>query len=146
MSYRKKEGRYARMIAFWSLWLLVGYGCFHSGGLVDVLNSWLGENNPTFVETFPILGTLRLSTCIALGVWAVIGFVISRILNRPILADTLIETEGEMTKVTWPTWSETWSGSVAVAVMVAVLFVFLFLADLGIAQLMTFVLGGGSAA
>ena len=43
MSYRKDQGRYARMLAFWALTLLVAYGCFHSGGLVNVLDRSMGE-------------------------------------------------------------------------------------------------------
>ncbi|MFK7740587.1 MAG: preprotein translocase subunit SecE [Planctomycetota bacterium] len=145
MSYRKKEGRYARMIAFWSIWLLVGYGCFHGGGLADNLNVWMGDSNQTYIDPFPILGTLKLSTCIALGVWAVVGIAISWVLNRKVIADTLIDTEAEMTKVSWPTWTETWHGTLAVAVMVVVLLIFLVLVDLGLAQVMEMLLVRGEA-
>ena len=145
MSYRKNEGRYARMVAFWALFLLVGYGCFAGNGLEQQLNKWLGDANSTLIDPFPILDTLRVSTCIALGFWLFVGFILSRLLNRPKAADMLIETESEMQKVTWPTWSETWQGTLAVAAMVGVLFVFLFVADLGLAKLMTMLLGGRAA-
>ena len=145
MSYRKNDGRYARMFAFWALFLLVAFGCFHGGGLSDMLNAWMEGSNPTFTDPFPILGTLKMSTCIALGVWLVIGFVMSRILNRPRIADALIDTEAEMQKVTWPSWSETWHGTLAVAAMVLVLFVYLFVVDSGLAQVMLMLLGGGRA-
>lgn len=145
MSYRKDDGRYARMFAFWALFLLVGYGCFHGGGLADNLNFWMGDSNPTFVDPFPLLGTLKASTCVALGVWLVVGFTLRQILNRKRIADALIDTEGEMQKVTWPTWGETWQGTMAVAVMVAVLFVYLFACDLGLASVMQMLLGGGAA-
>ena len=145
MSYRKNDGRYARMFAFWALFLLVAFGCFHGGGLTDLVHGWMGDSDKTYVDPFPILGTLNTSTCIAIAVWLVVGFLISRILNRPRIADALIDTEAEMTKVTWPTWSETWHGTVAVAAMVVVLFIYLFLVDIGLAKAMMMLMGGGQA-
>ena len=68
MSYRKNDGRYARMFSFWALFLLVAFGCFHGGGLSGMLSAWLGDSDQTYVDPFPILGTLKISTCIALGV------------------------------------------------------------------------------
>lgn len=144
MSYRKDQGRYARMIAFWALVLLVAYGCFHGGGLAELLDGWMGASNSTLIDPFPILKTLKVSTLIALAVLAVASFAIHRILNRPKLADTLIDTESEMQKVTWPTWGEAWQGTVAVTVMVFILFVFLTLADFGIIRVMMVLMGGGA--
>jgi len=145
VSYRKNEGRYARMFSFWALFLLVGYGCFHGGGLAGMLGAWLADSDTTYIDPFPILGTLKTSTCIALGVWLVVGFTISRILNQKRLADALIDTEGEMEKVTWPTWSETWQGTLAVAAMVTVMFIYLFAVDLGLSKVMMILMGGGDA-
>lgn len=142
MSYRKDQGRYARMFAFWALVLLVAYGCFHGGGLADVLDRWLGASNTVFVDPFPILKTLKTSTLVAAGVLAVVGFVVYRVLNRPRIADTLIETEAELQKVTWPTWGEAWQGTIAVTAMVVILFVFLTLVDLGLIQVMLMLMGG----
>lgn len=130
------------MVAFWGLVLLVVYGCFHGGGLVTVLDGWLGENNKAYVDPFPLLGSLKTSTLIALAVTLVSGFAFYRILNRPRIADTLIETEAEMAKVTWPTWPETWSGTMAVVGMVLVLFVFLTLVDLALLKVMGSLWGG----
>jgi preprotein translocase SecE subunit len=145
VSYRKNDGRYARMFAFWALFLLVAFGCFHGGGLADMLGGWMEGSDKTFVDPFPILGTLKTSTCIALAVWLVVGFLMSRILNRPRIADALIDTEAEMQKVTWPSWQETWHGTLAVAAMVLILFVYLFVVDFGLAQVMLMLMGGGRA-
>lgn len=130
MSYRKDQGRYARMVAFWALTLLVGYGCFHAGGLVNVLDGLLGENNSTYVEQFPLFGSLRLSTMIAIGVLVACAVFFHRVLNKPRVADALIDTEAEMQKVTWPAWAETWQGTMAVAATVLALFLFLTVVDL----------------
>lgn len=136
MTYRKDQGRYARMVAFWALIILFGYGCFHAGGLVTVLDNTLGDSNETYVQQFPLFGSLKLSTVIALGVLCVCAFLVHRVLNKPRIADALIDTEGEMHKVTWPAWGETWQGTLAVAATVLALFVFLTFVDLFLAQLL----------
>jgi len=145
VSYRKNDGRYARMFSFWALFLLVAFGCFHGGGLSGMVAAWLGDSDQTFVDPFPILGTLKTSTCIALAVLLVVGFLISRVLNQSRIADALIETEIEMQKVTWPSWGETWSGTLAVVAMVLILFVYLFVVDIGLARVMVMLMGGGAA-
>lgn len=144
MSYRKDQGRYARMIAFWAVMLLAIYGCFHGGGLVDVLDRWMADSNPVLIDPFPLVGRLRVSTCIAFGVVLLTALVAYGLLQRPRIADTLIETEGEMQKVTWPTWGEAWQGTIAVTVMVVVLFLFLSVVDLLLLKAMT-MLSRGSA-
>ena len=68
--------------------------------------------------------------------------LIHTILNRPRVADALIETEAELVKVTWPTWSEAWQGTVAVTTMVVVLFVFLTVVDLSLIKAMMMLMGG----
>jgi preprotein translocase SecE subunit len=142
VSYRKDQGRYARMFAFWALVLLVAYGCFHGGGLAELLSGWLGASNQEFVKPFPIIDKLDTAALLALAVLVAIAFVIHRVLNRPHIADTLIDTEREMHQVTWPTWREAWQGTVAVTVMVVILFLFLSLADMGIIQALLLLTGG----
>jgi preprotein translocase SecE subunit len=142
VSYRKDQGRYARMAAFWALLSLAAYGCFHGGGLSDLFENWLGASNQVFIDPFPILKTLRTSTLLALGALAAIAFSIHSILNRPRVADALIETEAELMKVTWPTWGEAWQGTLAVTAMVVILFAFLTVADLGLIKVMLMLMGG----
>lgn len=144
MSYRKDQGRYARLVAFVGLVLLIAYGCFHGGGLVTELDGWLGESNTTYVETFPLLGSLKTSTLIAVGVAGAAALILHRLLNRPRVADALIETEEEMHKVTWPTWPETWSGAMAVVGMVLVLFFFLTIVDVVLLEVLGRLWGGRS--
>lgn len=144
MTYRKDQGRYARMLSFWGLTLLVMYGCFYSGGLVVVLDRWLGESNQVYVDPFPLIGQLKTSSLIALGVLVAFALVIRAMMSRPKVADALVETEAEMRKVTWPTWGEAWQGTIAVTAMVVVLFLFLTGADLLLVQLMQLLMPGGS--
>jgi preprotein translocase SecE subunit len=130
VSYRKDQGRYARMLSFWTMVVLVAYGCFHAGGLVNILDGALPESmNPMLVEQFPLLGSLKGSSIIALVVLAACAFAGHRILNRPKIADALIDTEGELHKCTWPGWGETWQGTLAVSGTVLILFLFLSIVD-----------------
>ncbi len=148
MAYKKDQGRYARMTAFWSLFLLIGYGCL--GGLVYELRNWFGPTvegeqvamTEVYIKSFPLLGDLDLAMVLSLAVLAVIGIVIHSILSRPTIADMLIDTELEMRKVTWPTGGDTWTGTLAVITTVVVLLVYLWGADLVLAALMGRIMGG----
>ena len=146
MSYRKNQGRYARMLAFWAVTLLLVYGCFHAGGFVHLLDRWMGDSNITIVDPFPLVGKLKLSTLIAIGGLGVAVLFIHSVLNRPKVADLLIDTESEMQKVTWPGWNEVVQGTIAVTSMVVVLFVFLTGVDLLLARLMMLLMGEGGGA
>ncbi len=50
------------------------------------------------------------------------------------------EVRQEVSKVTWPTWSEVWVTTVMVLIMVAVAALFFTLADLGIGTVVQYVL------
>lgn len=142
MTHGKEQGRYARMVAFWGLVLLFAYGCFRGGGLVNVLDGWLAAWNRPLIDPFPLLGTLKVTSVICLVLVALVGFAIHRILNRPRVATALAETELEMEKVTWPSWPDTWNGTVAVAVMVVILLLFLGVIDLILIWVMRTFWGG----
>jgi preprotein translocase SecE subunit len=142
VSYRKNQGRYARMLAFWAVTLLLVYGGFHAGGFVHILDRWMGDSNSVLVDPFPLVGKLKVSTLIVIGGLAAAVLFIHSVLNRPKVADLLIDTEGEMQKVTWPGWNEVVQGTIAVTGMVLVLFVFLTGVDLLLAKLMILLMGG----
>jgi preprotein translocase SecE subunit len=145
VSQRKDQGRYARMLAFWALILLIAYGCFHSGGFVSVLDRWMADSNRVLIDHFPLLGKLKVSTCIVLGVLLISGLLIHVILAKPKIAAALVDTEAEMRKVTWPTWPEAWQGTVAVTAMVVVLFVFLTGVDRLLSEVMLLLMPGGGS-
>lgn len=141
MSYRKNQGRYARMLAFWAVALLLVYGCFHAGGFVHMLDRWMGDANRDLVDPFPLVGKLKISTLVVLGLLGVALLFIHSVLNRPKVADLLIDTESEMQKVTWPGWNEVVQGTIAVTGMVFVLFVFLTGVDMLLVKLMELLMG-----
>lgn len=131
------------MVAFWALMTVFAYGCFHGGGLVDVLEGWFGPQEP-LIDPFPVLKTLKVTTLVVIGVLGVLAYAVHHFLNRPKIADTLIDTEQELQKVTWPTWGEAWHGTMAVTVMVFILFLFLTLVDVSVLKVMMMLIGGNT--
>jgi preprotein translocase SecE subunit len=128
------------MAAFWSLVALVAYGCF--GGLRYVVDGWTGSR--PWLQQFPLLGKFGVGEAVALAVVAVAGLILYRWLNTPKVADLLIDTEGELRKVTWPNAKDTWTGTIAVAITVIVLLVFLFTTDIVLTWSLKRLLGVGS--
>ena len=129
------------MVSFWGLFLLSAYGLL--GGFVHVLNGWLArfEVDTTPWTKVPILGDFGIGTASSLGLQLLVGFMIYRFLNRPKVADVLIETESELRKVVWPSWADTWAGTMAVIVTVAILLTYLAVADRFYIWFFTFILG-----
>ena len=119
------------MAAFWSLAILLVYGCMslHTQLGVSfgsaVTDSVLGD-----VKKIPLLGVVpNISLLVSLGVLLSGLWFLNRWLNKPNNADLLIETEHELRKVTWPTLDETINGSVLVIGCVLFLMAFMAGAD-----------------
>lgn len=128
MAYKKDQGRMARMAAYWSLAILLYYGCTSLHTELSALFPSLGE--PIAGFRLPVLG-MDLSPALIITV-LVLGtglWLLFRWQNTPKQADLLIETEAELKKVTWPTLDEAINGSVVVILCVAFLMAFLAGAD-----------------
>jgi preprotein translocase SecE subunit len=142
MAYKKDQGRLTRMAAYWSLAILAFYGCY---SLRDELATRFPVMaHPILGIRIPILGldvTPALLVAAAVLVGAMVG--IYRWEQSPRVADLLIETETEMRKVTWPTFSEAVNSSLVVIVCVAFLMAFLAGADYLLGQWTTRLLTGG---
>lgn len=124
MAYKKDQGRLARMVAFWSLAILLFYGCTRLHGL---LTTKQGLGDAIGGITIPVLGLdLSPALLIAGAVLAAGLFLLNRWQQSPKIAETLIETESELKKVTWPTVPEAINASIVV--LVTVLFLMAFLA------------------
>lgn len=133
------------MGAFWALFFLFAWGCLRADGMVRYMRGWLKDNDP-WVDPFPLLGKLDLSMAVTLGIVAVIGLILYSLLNRPKVAGMLIDTESELRKVTWPSFADTWKGTLAVIVTVCFMLLYLTGADLMIRFVMTSLLSKGSGA
>ena len=141
--YKQDQGRMARMAAFWSLTVLILYGCtsLHAelAGRFEVLGRPLFEAVPKV----PVLG-LQLNAALLIvlvllvaGVW-----LVRRWIETPKNADLLIDTEAELRKVTWPTAKEVANSSVVVIISVIFLMAFLAGADVVLARIASLFLGG----
>ncbi|MCH2105501.1 MAG: preprotein translocase subunit SecE [Planctomycetes bacterium] len=125
------------MTAFWSGTIFLFYGCV---SLQRELTASFGGSlaQPIGGIRLPILGMdlspafLIVTSLFALGI-----FLFYRWLERPKQADTLIDTESEMKKVTWPTLSETMSGSITVIMTVLILMTILAAFDWALGRITT---------
>ncbi len=141
--YKAGQGGLTRRIAYWTgvlfalwggrdLWVwLQGFGALRSPIL---------ENSP--VSHLPLVG-LALSWSVVIGaVVAAAGWVfVAWYLQRPWLADLLIETETEMKKVSWPGRDEAWSATKVVAVTVLIFTAVLMIFDQVITRMLELLTG-----
>lgn len=144
-TYRSDQGRYVRLASFWSLAILWFYGCYRlEGTLHDLRASWASIFRARLLEEIPLIERpLTLSMTIA-GVVYLAGLaVLQMFLNRPKIAETLIETEAELRKVTWPTSKDTIQASLVVLVTVIVLLAMLAGFDIVLARVFDFLLASG---
>lgn len=131
MAYKKDQGRYARLTAFWALAILVFYGCTSLHG--DVLQAKVAALREPLIAAMPKIPVLGLplngSMLISAAVLAAAVYGIYRWLETPKIADLLIDTESELRKVTWPTMPEAVNSSVVVILCVLFLMGYLAGAD-----------------
>ncbi|RKY22627.1 MAG: preprotein translocase subunit SecE [Planctomycetota bacterium] len=120
--YKPDQGPYARTSALWLLGALCMFGCTT---LYYWLLSFRGEPDGTGVMVkplmegnLPVLGIpLTVALLVAVGLAGLCLWMLMRMLDRPKVADMLIDSETEMRKCTWPTWDETLTSSVVILVV-----------------------------
>ena len=124
MAYKADQGRMARMAAYWSLAILMFYGC-HS--LHGELNGRFESLKADLIGApIPVLGiTVNGAFLIAASLLALGLYILHHWQETPKVADLLIETENELKKVTWPTLPEAINSSIVVLVTVVILMAFL---------------------
>jgi preprotein translocase SecE subunit len=143
--YKPAQGRHARMAAYWAVVLLVLFGCsFLHGVLVSNFESTRGTLNvPGVGDSIPILGVkLTPAFLIAAAVFFSGMFVIYRWQQKPKVADLLIDTEGELRKVTWPSLSEIVNSSIVVGISVILIGLYLAFSDWFLNRIMRYLLFG----
>jgi len=98
------------------------------------VETYVGLADP---KRFPL--ELRLAApVVVLVAAAAVGLYV---LNRPRVADFLIETESELARVSWPTREQVLGSTWAVLVLVLILGIYLLLVDKGVDYLLREVLG-----
>jgi preprotein translocase SecE subunit len=120
--YKPDQGTYARTTALLLLSGLVVFGC-HT--LYYWLLSFRGDeasagfmvrdltSGPVPVVGLPLTPALLISVVTGLA----LCWLVMHLLNRPKVADLLIECETEMRKCTWPSAKETFTASMVILVV-----------------------------
>src|SRR5262245_49924481 len=98
-AYKPDQGRMARMASFWSLALLLLFACYF---LHNVLTGYVGALNKPFggisipIVSIPLTGSFLLCSLLFVGgITSLFSWM-----QRPKVADFLIEVEAELRKVT----------------------------------------------
>ena len=113
--YKEDQGRMVRMAVFWSIALLLFYGCNSLSETLAGQFQALGQPAIAALPKLPVLGTsLSSSFLISAVVFLGATFLAYRWVESPKIADLLIETEHELRKVTWPTGKEVMNSSITV--------------------------------
>jgi preprotein translocase subunit SecE len=109
--YKRSQGRIARQTTFAALGVVVALGCWS-------LSAFYSGGGATARYAVPLVVLLA-------GLW-----VSFRAVQMPSFADFLIAVEGEMNKVSWPSWGELIRASIVVMVVIFLLAALLFMFDL----------------
>lgn len=123
--YKKGQGRIVRTATACTVAAFLLYGCVALYGFVRA--GWW--TNSLFV--IPVAEvSIRIGHVVSVGVFVISALACYLlVLNRPTVADFLIEVESEMYKVAWPSAAE-WRGSSAVVIAsILIMGIFLFLVD-----------------
>ncbi len=122
------------MAAFWSLAILALWG---ARALNIQLGVWFRSMSER-VSPDAYIPVLGIGVTPAFLVSALVGglsvFLLYRWLEKPKTADLLIDTEGELRKVTWPTFKDVVNSSLVVIFCVVFLMAFLAGSDALIAR------------
>jgi len=139
-AYRQDQGRLARMAGFWLVELLLLFGCHFLHGMLIQIG---GMADAVGEIRIPVVGVDLSPAFLVSGALFLVGtIVVYRWQQKPKVADLLIETEGELRRVSWPTAQEVVNTSIVVVVAVIVIGVFLAGCDWALARIMKYLVLG----
>jgi len=139
LAYQKPgQGRWARLVAYAGVGVMALFGAVSLHRLPGLSSGWYGNLGGIW-KSWPVFGqafTLRPIFFPAAAFFLASVTAYHLFANRPKSADFLVDTQGEMKRVSWPTRRE-WVGStLVVLVLVAFLSFFLYLTDYGLSALL----------
>ena len=147
-SYKTKQGRIVRWGTFIISALLsifATYRVFYSFPYMNLLPEkrtefwqWVYQSLVSFTipaVDIPITVSPRLLFTLALGTVLLLLVAYFSFRNERI-SDFLIDTESEMRKVAWPTFSEVIDSSLVVIIVIIALGIYLFVVDVGLNKLL----------
>jgi len=115
LTYKPDQGRVARTVTAALLAALAYYAAWTLRHFLSW--DWAKADLGFTVPVLEVLLTPGL--LIATAVFIVMFLLIRKAINDQRMAELLIDTESEMKRVTWPSWPETWNGTIVVCVTVA---------------------------
>lgn len=104
------QGKYARITAY-----MLGVALIVFGGIR--LYATINEPGHEWVDNVPLLGHISIYNTIAIGVVLVGVFLLHLVLNLPGMVNTLIDTEQELKKVSWPSKREVRNATIVVVLV-----------------------------
>ncbi|HXX92018.1 MAG TPA: preprotein translocase subunit SecE [Planctomycetota bacterium] len=124
------QGKWVRTTALVALAGLVAFGCTAFYRLPPSTSSWWSD---VMAELDVLAKTLTLRPILypAAGIFTSVMLAVFLLLNQEKWAEFLIETEGELKKVSWPARKEYLGSAAVVVLVVAIISMFLFLVDHG---------------
>ncbi len=131
---RAGQGTWARASAYAALAGLTFFGCTAFYLIPPHTSSWWGDLWKQ--EVFGKVLSLKPILFPSAGIFTTVLLAAYLLANREKWADFLIETEGELKKVSWPPRKEYLGSSVVVVIVVVVISVFLHFVDAGLSWLM----------
>jgi preprotein translocase subunit SecE len=127
--YKRGQGKYTRLGSGLGWGVIAALGCLALYGqlsTIDYQNQRVG---------------MWITTMVPVGVFVLLAIFIFWLLNKPSIADFMIDAEGEMKKVSWSTRKEIMVSTTVVVSVVIILGIFLGFADLLFSIFFTDVIG-----
>ncbi len=132
--YKGDQGRAVRLFALISVWVLSLWAAVN---LYHALAP--GEIPPDKIwADWDLLGLkitismYLIPSIVLFAAMAVAAWIVS---HKPKVAEFLIETEGELKKISWPARKEWINSSLAVMVVIAIFIAYLYVVDFGLSAL-----------
>ena len=135
MEYAKPGlGRWSRMGALVGIGALTLFGAYAFYMNPSLSSPWWQDLWKTMIfgKSLSVKPILFPSA----GIFATVMLVTYLLLNREKWAEFLIETEGELKKVSWPARKEYLGSALVVVLVVAVISIFLHFVDVGLSEVM----------
>jgi preprotein translocase subunit SecE len=127
--YKRGQGKYTRLGSGLGWGIVAALGCLALYGqlsTIDFRNQRVG---------------MWVTTMVPVGIFVLLAILIFWLLNKPSIADFMVDAEGEMKKVSWSSRKEIMVSTIVVISVVVILGVFLGFADLLFSMFFTDLIG-----
>jgi len=119
--YKSGQGKYTRLCTGLGSGFMLGLGCYSLFNTLEIIS---GSKTGAWLQA-------GIPAAVFLG----LGILIFKLVNMPRFADFMIQTEGEMKKVSWSTRKEIITSTKVVIITVILMALFLMIIDSGFAWL-----------